>query len=147
MDQLTPDQVADLENWEAKTGDAERLLGLARIYVDDNAGLARLAHVPAPAGTEADKWSDAATDPHRPCWGSRRVVEREHDDIDCHIMAMQTGDGRAERFIVVGHEALTLDAARQLATALQALIDEAEAMGQFDAMRQYHSGGFDGRKT
>ncbi|GAB4672267.1 hypothetical protein [Mycobacterium avium] len=101
-------------------------------------------YLPVPTGAEWWEWADAGTpQAHRNFHGTRRVIDRRDDpynapDIEVYVRGWQHLDGSVDREIV-GHElnsdeGLTVAHARQLARALIAAADEAEAAAALEGL-------------
>jgi hypothetical protein len=156
-DQLTPEQIAELEEsernpyiiFELPGGNRRQtveelrtsLLRKARSAARDNLAGMLYAEVPEPAGvTRLHRW-DGDFD-LRSFDGTRRPVEVNGKDLDGNdavvsvdIWGTQHPDGHVERTIMVDgslDDLLTLEQARRLGQALIEAADEAETMNAND---------------
>jgi hypothetical protein len=153
-DQLSPEQIAELEEWERdpylifelpggqrrQTAEELRvaLLWRARGYASDNLAGALYGEVPEPAGATTLYGWDGATD-LRYFQGTSRAVEVTGEDSDgnglfvsVNIDGTQYPDDRIERTIRVdglsSDDYLTLEQARRLGQALIDGFDEADEL-------------------
>ncbi|WP_204081377.1 hypothetical protein [Mycobacterium riyadhense] len=141
-DQLTEEQVAELERLEAprlvefspplRPLPAARLVEIARDYVADNGAQVRLAHVPPPAGFDGlvcDWGLDQGESWYRYVFdGPRRITERDAAEplnSGVEAGARQWEDGRVtDPGVYIGDSVYTPAGARKFA---RALIDAADA--------------------
>ena len=149
-DQLTQEQIAELEEREHDPDRLVRVIGnpelrwtndalldSARHLARNNLGAAMIGEVPPPAGAvKVTEWLDDSPEPFRYFEGSRHVIERDErsEDIHVYVAGIQYVDGRVQREIVVhqlhADEPLrTLAQARQLADAINAAADGWETSG------------------
>jgi hypothetical protein len=136
-DQLTLDQVAELESCEHELKPVPGLmLDRARNYATENTLNAFYADVPAPAGaTHVDDWNDAEDESgaFRYFRGARRFIQGLQDgvnDAEVAINGTQSADGRVERFIGIyaDDSALTSAQAREVGRALIAAANDLDRL-------------------
>jgi hypothetical protein len=147
-DQLTPEQVEDLEEYAAKIDDdaanaivpwrltpREVLLGRARRYCTENMLATLIGDVPTPAGVAfVDTWQEHDPQPYRILLGPERGVGRL--DARVWISAAQFADGTIDDnralieppyvHVQVDDDGMTADEARQFAQALIEAADEVD---------------------
>jgi hypothetical protein len=123
-DQLTPEQIAELEDREkyhrvnaaslpagypyewpprSESEIADLLLLLARGHARDNLVAAMVGEVPLPASVEkpadlcAYAWEEHDPLPYRVIFGSRRVIpSRDDEDVEIKTSVIQFSDGRVD---------------------------------------------------
>ncbi|BDB43314.1 MULTISPECIES: hypothetical protein [Mycobacterium] len=137
---LTPEQVADLEEWERRGGDCtpdayrEWLVGEARDYIATNERDAELsARIHPPAGAKSvDGWNSIDKQTGRQCRPVRwATYAAGRLSVDIDGLQDETGAVDGPHLTVFGLEdggALTITDARQLAVALVAAADEMERL-------------------
>lgn len=145
-DQLTPEQIAELEKWEANPNlpvaagapawavqsQQESMLFAAKEYAKLNAGTEQAATVPVPAGATAEKgWTSVALDGVL----VRSLEWSRHDTangISVSVDGFQRATGEYERGIsfygVSEGEPINAAHAREFAAALLAAADELDKL-------------------
>jgi hypothetical protein len=102
-DQLTRDQIEDLERYDGEIDEIiastvvpqrrsprEVMLGLARQYSTENVLAALYGDVPPPAGAHTvDAWQEVRPQPYRVILGPRRVI----GEAEIHTSVTQFADG------------------------------------------------------
>ena len=132
-DQLTPEQVAELEYCEREDyapdlASPGNHLNHARKLVELNLARAMYADVapPAEAIGEVDQWTDIGDDEYQRQFTSWR---RQVDDASVEVFGLQSHDGRIDREIVIdARGCYDASTARQIAAALVEAADELDRL-------------------
>jgi hypothetical protein len=127
-DQLTPEQIAELEYCEREgvppgIADAGHQLNHARKLAELNLARAMLADVPPPPDAigEIDEWMDWDADLYQ-----RTFESWKHPACEVSVLGQQFSDGRVERYILCDADTneLSAERAREIGAALMAAADE-----------------------
>jgi hypothetical protein len=126
-DQLTPEQIAELEYCEREgippgLADPEHQLNGARAMAKHNLIQALCADIPAPpdAGARVHEWEEWGNDYGR-MYG---ISMRDLADMSIQVLGVQHDDGHIERFIMGqpnGDETMTAPQAREIAASWRAV--------------------------
>jgi hypothetical protein len=143
-DELTPEQVEDLEDYDRKTNEfvaaligpppfdpREAVLRIARRYATENMMDALIGDVPTPAGADfVDTWQEGEPQPYRVILGPRRVVGK----VEIQRSVTQFADGSIDQVGLIAapgirvranrEDGLTKKQARELAALLLEAADE-----------------------